>query len=399
MTSSGLDYVCIFTGGSIRGASYVGALRAMDELGVKNKCFVGSSVGSVIGSFYAAGYSPDELEVIVNDINFELFKDINFTFSKDFSISKGEHFLEWLREIIEKKYYGDAYEKGQNKPVTFADMPKDIVILATDLNTTEVKVFSKENTPNFEVAMAVRISSSMPGLMKPIPYQGHVLVDGDLSRSWPIWKIVPSLFDYDARILEFRLEGSKNRYKLDNTVDFLNSVYTAFSNFASDHIISTYKSRDKFDYIRLDSEEVNITDFNISVERKKELYRSGYKTTIEFFKNELPQKRKAFLPQYKIMFKEIKSIKTNIEQSKYILAKNKLAELFVYISKARKQIDLCFYDEILVFYDLFKANLVTALGMISILKDKDKILLKIENIASKLDDRIKEIESFINTVS
>ena len=396
MTSTALDYVCIFTGGSIRGAAYVGALRAMEELGVNNKCFVGSSVGSVIGTFYAAGCSPDELEDIVNDINFELFKDINFTLTKDFSISKGEHFLEWIREIIERKYYGTSYEKGQNKPVTFADFPKDIVILTTDINTTEVKVFSKKTTPDFEVAMAVRISSSMPGLLKPLSYQGHILVDGDLSRSWPIWKIVPSLLEYDSRILEFRLEGGKNRYKLDNTADFLNSVYTAFSNFAADHIISTYKSRDKFDYIRLDSEEVNITDFNISNDRKKELYNSGYKTTMEFFTKELPQKRASILPHYREILNSINSIKTNIEQSKYIIAKNNLAELFVFISKVRKQIDLAFYDEILNFYDLFKSGLKTTFGMITVLKDKEKIITEIENISSRLESKVKEIEMFIN---
>ena len=74
MKKTALDYVCIFTGGSIRGGAYVGALRAMEELGINNKCFVGSSVGSILASLYAVGYNPDELEEIFNDINFDLFK-------------------------------------------------------------------------------------------------------------------------------------------------------------------------------------------------------------------------------------------------------------------------------------------------------------------------------------
>lgn len=395
MDSNALDYVCIFTGGSIRGGAYVGALRAMEELGVNNRCFVGSSVGSVIGVFYAVGYNPDELEEIVNEFNFELFKDINLSFNKDFSICRGEYFYEWIKEKIEKKYYGDKYVKGENKPVTFDDLEKDIVILTTDLYKTEVKVFSKQETPDFEIAKAVRISSSMPGLMKATEHQGKLLVDGDLSRSWPIWKIVPGLLNYGTRILEFRLEGSKERFKMDNTADYLNSVYTAFSNFAADHVIKTYEHRDKFDYIRLDSGDVNITDFNLSSEGKKWLYEIGYKTTIDFFLNTLPEKRKNILPHYKKFYTSLNDIKKYIETSKYIIAKNKLAELFIEISKTKKIIDIEYYDRILSFYDDFDKNLFYALGFVSVIKDKNKLLTDLGNIIDDMEEKVNELETFI----
>lgn len=396
--TTSLDYVCIFTGGSIRGGAYVGALKAIEQLNANIKCFTGSSVGSVIAVFYALGYSTQELEEIVNNFNFALFKDINISFNKDFSISKGEHFLEWLREIIEKKYYKDKYEKGKNPPVTFEMVERDLIIITTDLYTTKAKTFSKKETPDFEIAQAVRISSSMPGLLKPILYNGHLLVDGDLSRSWPIWKLLPELLDYDARILEFRLEGGKERYKLENPADFFNSVYTTFSNFAADYIINTYKNKDKFDYIRLDAGEINVTDFNIPLEKKQALYALGYRTTMDFFKYELPAKRAAILPYYKKFFDELKQIKALIESSKYIIAKNRLAELFVDISKARKVIDMYFYDKILEFYELFMKNLFLAMGMFSLVKQKKEIICTIEQIITELDAKIAEIETFINDV-
>ncbi len=398
MTMKNQNYVCIFTGGSIRGAAYVGALRAMEELGINNLCFVGSSVGSVISVFYAAGGSPDELEKIINSINFDLFKDINFSFSKDFSISKGEHFLEWLREHIEKQFYGENYKKGQNPPVTFKDLKKDVVILTTDILTTSVKVFSKKETPDFEVAQAVRISSSMPGLLKPYQLNNQLLVDGDLSRSWPIWKIVPSLCDYNARMLEFRLEGSKERFKLDNTMDFLNSVYTAFSNFAADHVISGYQNCDMFDYIRLDSGDVNITDFNLSQEKRNELYEMGYQTTKNYFKNVLPVKKANILPHYKIFVKKLLEIQKYIQTSKYILAKNALAELFVDISKARKVIDVTYYDRILDFYEEYTQNLFFAFGLMTIVKNKNELSAKLDEIIVNLTKKTEEMEYFINSV-
>ena len=399
MENKALDYVCIFTGGSIRGGAYIGALRAMEELNVNNKCYVGSSVGSVISVFYAVGYRPDELEEIVNEFNFDLFKDINFSFSKDFSISRGEHFLEWVREKIERKFYGDAYIKGENKPVTFADLDKDIVVITTDLYTTKVKIFSKQLTPDFELAKAVRISSSMPGLLKATEYNGQLLVDGDLSRSWPIWKLIPSLFDYNCRILEFRLEGSKERFKMENTADYLNSVYTVFSNFAADHVISTYENRDKFDYIRLDAGDVNVTDFNLSQEGKKALYDKGYKITKNFFEQILPKKRANILPQYELLLEKLLEIKTNFDAAKYIIAKNKLGELFVIISKAKKIIDTDYYNKIINFYERFTNNLFFALGLVTVIKDKKQLNSDLNKIIQSLDEKIKETKAFINTVS
>ncbi len=393
-----LDYVCIFTGGSIRGGTYVGALRAMEQLGVNNKCFVGSSVGAVMGVFYAAGYSTKELEDIFNEINFDLFKDINITFSKDFSISKGEFYLEWIREKIEKKFYGENYEKGKNAPVTFKDMKNDVIIITTDLYSTKVKTFSKEETPDYEVAKAVRISSSMPGLLKPISFNGHLLVDGDLCRSWPVWKIAPQLLKYDARILEFRLEGGRERYKIDSTTDYLNSVFTTFSNFAADHIISAYKDKDKFDYIRLDAGDVTITNFNLSLSKKQELYTSGYRTTMDFFTTELPAKRKSILPHYIEILKALKEIREYFIESKYIIAKNKLAELFVQISKARKVIDTTYYYDILEFYENFMTNLFMALGIVSILKHKQELLKNLDDIIVEINEKVEEIEIFTSAV-
>lgn len=392
-----LDYVCIFTGGSIRGGAYVGALRAMERLGINNKCFVGSSVGAVIAVFHAVGYNNQELENIFNNINFDLFKDLNIPLSKEFSISKGEYFLEWIREKVEKKFYGEKYEKGKNPPVTFKDLGEEVIIITTDLYSTKVKIFSTKDTPDYEVAKAVRVSSSMPGLLKPISYNGHLLVDGDLSRSWPIWKLVPELLDYNARILEFRLEGSRERHKIDSTADYLNSVYSTFSNFAADHVMSAYENRDKFDYIRLDAGDVTIMEFNLPLDKRQELYTMGYRTTMDFFTEVLPKKRKSILPFYETFLNELKAVREYFVNSKYIIAKNKLAELFVHISKARKVIDTIYYDKILAFYENFMSNLFLALGIVSVIKHKKELLDELDKIIEDLEEKTKEIRIFIST--
>ena len=53
--------------------------------------------------------------------------------------------------------------------------------------------FSKIVTPKFEIAQAIKISSSMPGLMAPYKYDDSFLVDGDLQKASPMWKLSENL--------------------------------------------------------------------------------------------------------------------------------------------------------------------------------------------------------------
>ena len=194
-----LKYTCLFGGGAIRGLAYVGAIRAMEELDVEFDIIGGSSVGSIIATLLACGYKSYELESLFLKVNFELFKDIHFGFGKPFALSKGEIFEDWLNELISKNL--------NKKNITFADLDKELVIITTDINNFSTKEFSKIKTPDFEIAKAIRISSSMPGLMPPYEYEGACLVDGDLQKASPMWELSETLKNTQSRIMEFRLEG------------------------------------------------------------------------------------------------------------------------------------------------------------------------------------------------
>ena len=103
---SNFKYTCLFGGGAIRGAAHAGVLNALNDLGIELTTLAGSSVGAMVASLYAVGYTPQELSEVFLSVNFELFRDISLGFNQKFALSKGEIFLEWLRELIERKYYG-----------------------------------------------------------------------------------------------------------------------------------------------------------------------------------------------------------------------------------------------------------------------------------------------------
>ena len=390
-----LKYACIFGGGGIRGASYVGSIKALEEFNIQPNIIAGSSVGAVLGGLLAVGYNANELKDIFMQINYELFRDIHFGFGKDFALSKGEIFLDWLRELIEKKYYGENYKKGENLPVTFADLDKNFIVITTDLTNFKYKEFSKFETPDFEIAYAIRISSTMPGLMKPVEQNGSLLVDGDLQKSWPLWRLSKNLCPDEGRILEFRLEGDYEG-KGKNPINFMNTVYSCVTSLATDFIIEVYGHRDKFDYININTGSVIVVDFNLSKEKREELMEIGYQQTMDYFNLDLKEKKKNLLKYYKEIFKYLQKIKNLILSNKIKHAKDELGNLYMYFCVSRKYIDLRYYDMIDEFKDKFLATIIVAplFGIYS-LKKYDSIKSQITSITIQFEEKIMELESYI----
>lgn len=393
-----LKYTCIFGGGAVRGVSYVGVIKALRELGLEIDSIAGSSVGAIFAVFFAMDFTCEEMQEIFLDFNFNMFKDINFAFGADFSFSKGEVFLNWLKDLIEKKYYGDLYVKGQNSPVKFSDLDKELYILTSDLTNNTPVVFSKNNTPDFEVAMAARISASLPGLMKPTEYENGFLVDGDLIKSWPLWKTDDGLCIKNSRVLEFRLEGCRDCVSIKNPLDYLNSVFSAFSNFCTENVINIYKEKDKFDYILIDTKDVLLIDFALPVEKRLELIATGYNTTIEYFKTELLAKKQKLLPYYRYVLEMLSEVKKLILSNKISKARNTLYELMANMYEPLEFIDTYFYKDINEFKKKFISDIKNSLFFNTpSLKDSTKNLRNLQMIIAKLNEKIYELDGYIRS--
>ena len=390
-------YTCLFGGGAIRGVSYIGAVKALEELGIIPDRLAGSSVGSIFAALLAVGYNAEELKDIFIKVNFELFKDISIGLGPLFAISKGEVFLEWVRELIEKKYYGENYKKGVNPAVTFKDIKKNLVVITTNLSNFECKEFSRFDTPDYEIASAVRISCCMPGLMKPIEYNKTLLVDGDLQKSWPMWKLSKHLLNDDERILEFRLEGNYESNDISG-INYANAVYSCMTAISTSFITNIYGNKDKFDYIVLNTGDIVVVDFNINEAKRNDLINSGYNQTISYFKDFLIEKKSKIRHNYSIIQAHITKIQKYIKSNNIQKAKNQMGELFMDLSELSEIIDLTDYNEIKNFRDIFLKNLKypALFGKVTLSNFKliDTELNKINN---KISKKLEEFDSYLKT--
>ena len=389
-------YTCIFGGGAIRGLAYIGAVKAMQEKNIKYDTLAGSSVGAIFAALLAVGYSYQELKEVLMKINFELFRDIHFGLNKGFALSKGEVFTKWMRENIEKKFYGKYYKKGKNKPITFADVDKDLLIYTTNLVKFDSQEFSKFETPDFEIAEAVRISCSMPGLMTMTEINGKKLVDGDLLKSKPLWMLSKNLKLGTNRILEFRLEGEYEKVD-NNALDFFNAIYSCMTSVATDFIIDKYGKRDDFDYIRINTGDILIIDFNMSEAMRNKLIDTGYKQSVKYLTEDLPNKKLYLLEYYqniyKIIFPLVDYIKSNdISKSKLVLG-----NLFIYISDIQDMLSIRINKRITLLKDEF---LESAKGRSWFgtprFKDKPKLLKILTRLIFDVNSKTDSLKAFLN---
>jgi len=151
-------------GGAARGFAHVGVIKALEARGIEPDIVVGTSVGSFVAALYAAGYSGPDLQAVAMQ-----FEESAIT---DWSLpSRGFFKGTALQEFVNRKVDQRPMEK----------LPRKLAVVATDLGTGEMMVFERGN-----VGMAVRASSSVPGVFQPVSIGGHEYVDGGLVSPIPV---------------------------------------------------------------------------------------------------------------------------------------------------------------------------------------------------------------------
>ncbi len=391
-------YTCLFGGGAIRGAAHVGVIRALEKLGIELSTLAGSSVGSMVAALYAVGYTSQELAEVFLSVNFELFRDISLGFNNKFALSKGEVFLDWLRELIESKFYGDNYLKGQCRRVTFKDLNKNLIIITTNMKDFSCREFSNFETPDFEIAMAVRISCCMPGLMRAVTLENELLVDGDLMKGMPMWYLSENIQNCPDRILEIRLEGSFSGSD-QSPIEYVNGMYTCMTSTETSFIKKIYGSYDRYDYLVIDTGNVVVVDFNYPNEKRQAIIDDGYKQTMNYFTNYLVAKKQKILDAYLQILDKLRQVQGFFLMKKFLAAKGTLAELFIYLAKDGKIIDRELVDAIFLFQKLVFASVKAGLLGRSSCSNYDTVSSSLATIIADLTLRVNAMDKYINKFS
>jgi NTE family protein len=192
----------VLSGGGARGCAHVGVLKVLEELRVPVHCITGTSLGSIVGGFYAYGLSPDRLEqemtrsgnrrpwgLLLQDQplrsqrtfrrkqeDYEFLVDIGLGFRDgEFRLPKGLV----QGQNLELELLG--LSTGAHALGSFDELPIPFRAVAVELRTGKRVVLERGN-----LAMAMRASMSLPGILAPAVLDGVELLDGGLVDNVPI---------------------------------------------------------------------------------------------------------------------------------------------------------------------------------------------------------------------
>lgn len=186
------------SGGGARGGAHIGVLKALEELQVPIDYIAGTSMGAIIGGFYAAGYTPAEIEEIIGQTDWtEAFSDqpdrrgmsmrkkeldANFLIPHRVGFNRGR--IQLPLGVIEGQQLDQIFKRVllPVKDVSdFDELRVPFRAVATDLVTGAEVLLGEGSLPD-----AIRASMSIPGVIAPVLLDGQMLVDGGMANNLPI---------------------------------------------------------------------------------------------------------------------------------------------------------------------------------------------------------------------
>ena len=195
----------VLGGGAAKGFAHIGVIKALESQGVQLDIIVGTSAGSVVGALYAGGYDGFELQRIAMDMKESTLSDWSLP---DRGIWKGEA----LQAFIDKAV--------QNRPLE--RLNRKIGVVATDLQSGEAIVFERGDT-----GIAVRASSSVPGVFQPVRISGRDYVDGGLVSPVPVRAARNLGADI---VIAVDISTRPASQKVDGTIDVLLQTFAIMGN-------------------------------------------------------------------------------------------------------------------------------------------------------------------------
>lgn len=189
----------VLSGGGARGFAHIGALKALEELRVRFDVVTGTSMGSMVGGAYAAGYSAHQIEAITLAVDWpRMFspvpdrermdwqaKDDNRRGYGMLEMGVGRDGLKLPAQVVPSQELNIFLQRSTEPFNHIYDLSKlaiPFAAVATDLETGQAVVLQKEVT----LSQAMRCSMSVPGAFRPVEHKGRLLVDGGLVDNLPV---------------------------------------------------------------------------------------------------------------------------------------------------------------------------------------------------------------------
>lgn len=264
-------------GGGARGICHIEFIKVLDDMNLKPSVISGTSIGAIIGAFYASGLTGKEINDILDKIdisNKKIDKDNSASKTEGSKIEKfvddkitdiKEYYkkFENIHKMIDISFfkntsfiYGKGVEKffNDNLPVkTFEELKIPLKIVATDYWEQKQVIFDSG-----DLISAIRASMSIPAVFEPVINDDMVLIDGGITNNLP-YDIIQDECDITVAIDVSGNVSIPNKVKAPNLFDNIMNSFTILQ----DSILK-YQMKIKTPdiYIKPELIDVGILDFH-----------------------------------------------------------------------------------------------------------------------------------------
>lgn len=319
----------VFEGGGVRGIAFLGALRCCDDLGFRWRKLAGTSAGAITAAFVAANFPIDDLETLVGCMDMTTFltdKTSPFIFNGNPANDLRQPVRMVLNLLLVGKlgqYSSDPFQQWLDRNLqtqglkTFADLDndpigRDLKVIVSDITRGQMVVLpddlsrypelNLQNQKTYGVAEAVRLSMSIPFFFKPENLGSSKIVDGGILSNFPLWlydvkrtsegtvappnpsssqppRKYPRWPTFGFRLTDSDLEKD---VPIQGPFDLLGAMFRTMM-VAHDRFHLDARNTSRIININVGKAKVTATEFDLSDQKKNELYRAGYLAAKKFF--------------------------------------------------------------------------------------------------------------------
>ena len=184
------------SGGGAKGLAHIGILKAIDSAGLKVDYISGTSMGSIIGSLYAIGYSATDIEKAARKIDWDILLSNQSSLRSLLIEEKSEygkyavelpwqdHFFRLPTGVLEAEELWLKFAEMYFPVYNIKDFGRFSIpfrCIAADISNGDAVALDSG-----EIITAIRASMAIPSLFTSVNYQGRKLIDGGVVRNFPV---------------------------------------------------------------------------------------------------------------------------------------------------------------------------------------------------------------------
>ncbi|MBT8309903.1 MAG: patatin-like phospholipase family protein [Flavobacteriaceae bacterium] len=241
----------VLSGGGMRGAAHIGAIKALQELDISPTHIAGTSAGAIVGALYAYGHSWQDI--------MKFFKSIQILDIKKYALNKPGFF-------DAEKFY--PLFKTFIKNDSFEALEKELQVTATNLLKGNLEVFDKG-----ELIRPLLASAAFPGVFAPVKIADSYYIDGGALNNFPV-EILKDKCDitigvYVNAIQDQEITDFKRSFNVVEHAFKMKSVKEDLKKFSACDLVISPKALSK--YGTFDKKKLN------------EIFDIGYQSTVQAF--------------------------------------------------------------------------------------------------------------------